>query len=119
MKRLFVAAFALVVCLTSCNDYLNRVPKSTMAPENYFRSETDLQLFSNSFYNNLLPKAPYEEMSDQLVGKTLTAVQRGGNTRTVPASGGGWSSGSGSWGDLRKMKRASLMMSGVQNAKAN
>lgn len=103
MKRLFVAAFALVVCLTSCNDYLNRVPKSTMAPENYFRDETDLQLFSNSFYNNLLTKNPYEEMSDQLVGKTLTAVQRGGNTRTVPGSGGGWSNGSGSWGDLRKM----------------
>ena len=118
MKRLFVAAFALVVCLTSCNDYLNRVPKSTMAPENYFRSETDLQLFSNSFYNNLLPKAPYEEMSDQLVGKSLTAVQRGGNTRTVPASGGGWSSGSGSWGDLRKMNTllASMGQCEDQNA---
>ena len=118
MKRLFVAAFALVVCLTSCNDYLNRVPKSTMAPENYFRSETDLQLFSNSFYNNLLPKAPYEEMSDQLVGKSLTAVQRGGNTRTVPASGGGWSSGSGSWGDLRKMNTllASMDQCEDQNA---
>ncbi len=118
MKRLFVAAFALVVCLTSCNDYLNRVPKSTMAPENYFRSETDLQLFSNSFYNNLLPKEPYEEMSDQLVGKTLTAVQRGGNTRTVPASGGGWSNGSGSWGDLRKMNTllASMGQCEDQNA---
>jgi len=103
MKTRIVTAIALVACLTSCSDYLNRVPKSTMAQENYFRDETDLQLFSNSFYNNLLTKEPYEEQSDQLVCLNLSAFMRGGNSRTVPNSGGGWSSGAGSWGDLRKM----------------
>ena len=103
MKRFFIAILATILCLTSCSDYLNRVPKSTLAPENYFRDETDLQLFSNSFYNNLLPKEPYSEQSDQLVRLNLSDVIRGGNNRTVPNSGGGWGSGSGAWGDLRKM----------------
>ena len=53
MKRQFIALAASILCLASCNSFLERTPKSTMAPENYFRDETDLQLFSNSFYNNL------------------------------------------------------------------
>ena len=54
MKRIIIPALALLLGLTSCN-WLERNPKATLAPENYFRDETDLQLFSNSFYNNLLP----------------------------------------------------------------
>ena len=103
MKRQFIALAASILCLASCNSFLERTPKSTMAPENYFRDETDLQLFSNSFYNNLLDKTPYNEQSDQLVYLNLSAVMRGGNNRTVPNSGGGWGNGSGAWGDLRKM----------------
>ena len=103
MKRYIIAIAAAALCLTSCNKFLERTPKSTMAPENYFRDETDLQLFSNSFYNNLLNKTPYNEQSDQLVYLNLSAVMRGGNNRTVPNSGGGWGNGSGAWGDLRKM----------------
>lgn len=103
MKKIIFAALAASFCLVSCDKYLDRVPKDTLAPENYFRDETDLQLFSNSFYNNLLTKEPFSEQSDQLVCLNLSAVMRGGNNRTVPNSGGGWSNGTGSWGDLRKM----------------
>ena len=49
MKRIIIPALALLLGLTSCN-WLERNPKATLAPENYFRDETDLQLFSNSFY---------------------------------------------------------------------
>ena len=101
MKRYILPA--LLICLTSCNGFLDRTPKSTLAPENYFRDETDLQLFSNTFYNNLLDKEPYKEQSDQLVCLNLSTFLRGGNSRTVPNSGGGWGNGSGAWGDLRKM----------------
>ena len=101
MKRYILPA--LLICLTSCNGFLDRTPKSTLAPENYFRDETDLQLFSNTFYNNLLDKEPYKEQSDQLVCLNLSTFLRGGNSRTVPNSGGGRGNGSGAWGDLRKM----------------
>ena len=102
MKRIIIPAIALLLGLTSCN-WLERNPKATLAPENYFRDETDLQLFSNSFYNNLLPKEPFDEQSDHYVYLKLSAVLRGGTNRTVPNSGGGWGNGSGAWGDLRKM----------------
>ena len=102
MKRIIIPALALLLGLTSCN-WLERNPKATLAPENYFRDETDLQLFSNTFYNNLLDKEPYDEQSDHYVYLNLSNVIRGGNNRTVPNSGGGWGSGSGAWGDLRKM----------------
>ena len=102
MKRIIIPALALLLGLTSCN-WLERNPKSTLSPENYFRNETDLQLFSNTFYNNLLDKEPYDEQSDHYVYLNLSSVVRGGNNRTVPNSGGGWGSGTGAWGDLRKM----------------
>ena len=75
MKRYILPA--LLICLSSCNGFLDRTPKSTLAPENYFRDETDLQLFSNTFYNNLLDKEPYEEQSDQLVCLNLSTFLRG------------------------------------------
>ena len=90
MKRIITATFAILACLTSCN-FLDRDPLATISPENYFRSETDLQLFSNTFYDNLLDKEPYLELSDHYLKRNLTAVIRGGNARSVPISGGGWS----------------------------
>lgn len=103
MKRYFlIPFFALALGLTACDinvdGYLDRDPLSTISPENYFRTETDLQLFSNTFYNNLLDKEPFEEQSDHYLNLNLASILRGGNDRTVPISGGGWS-----WGDLRKM----------------
>ena len=86
MKRIIIPALALLLGLTSCN-WLERNPKATLAPENYFRDETDLQLFSNSFYNNLLPKEPFDEQSDHYVYLNLSAVLRGGTNRTVPNTG--------------------------------
>ncbi len=103
MKRYFLIPFiAVALGLTACDieveQYLDRTPLSTISPENYFRTETDLQLFSNTFYNNMLPKDPFTEQSDHYLNLNLAAILRGGNDRTVPISGGGWS-----WGDLRKM----------------
>ena len=102
MKRIIIPALAILIGLTSCN-WLDRTPKSTLAPENYFRDETDLMLFSNTFYNNNLNKEPYDEQNDHYVYLNLSNVLRGGSNRTVPSTGGGWGSGAGAWGDLRKM----------------
>lgn len=97
MKKILLPAVALVLGLASCN-MLNTVPESTLAPENYFKTETDLQLFSNTFYNNLLEKEPYNEQSDFNTKNEISAVMKGGNQRSIPATGGGWS-----WTNLRKM----------------
>ena len=102
MKRIIIPAIAVLFGITSCN-WLERDPKSTLAPENYFRDETDLMLFSNTFYNNNLDKEPYKEQNDHYVFLNLSNEIRGGSNRTVPNTGGGWGHGSGAWGDLRKM----------------
>lgn len=97
MKRYIIITIALIIGLTSC-DMLDTKPLSQISPETYFKTETDLQLFSNTFYNNLLDKSPYNEQSDLYIVQNLSSIMIGGNKRTVPNSGGGWS-----WGDLRKM----------------
>lgn len=97
MKRYIIIAIALITGLTAC-DVLDTKPLSQISPETYFKTETDLQLFSNTFYNNLLDKSPYDDQSDLYIQQNLSDEMIGGNKRTVPNSGGGWS-----WGDLRKM----------------
>lgn len=97
MKRYIIITIALITGLTAC-DMLDTKPLSQISPATYFKTETDLQLFSNTFYNNLLDKSPYDDQSDLYIQQNLSAEMIGGNRRTVPNSGGGWS-----WGDLRKM----------------
>lgn len=88
---------AAIVGFASCS-LLDKEPLSDLSPEAYFTTETDLQMFSNTFYNNLLDKSYYGHQSDAYIKLTLSDELHGGTYRTVPASGGGWS-----WGDLRKM----------------
>lgn len=98
MKRFITAAIILLIGLSACDSLLDLQPLSQISQTDYFKTETDLQLFSNSFYNNLLDKSPYDDQSDLYVQQNLSDEMLGGSNRTVPASGGGWS-----WTDLRKM----------------
>ncbi len=98
MKRYILAAMTLCMGLTSCDSLLDLQPQSQISQTDYFKTETDLQLFSNSFYNNLLDKSPFDMQSDVYVQQNLSVEMLGGTNRDVPASGGGWS-----WTDLRKM----------------
>lgn len=95
-KHILFIAFVLL-SLTSC-DFLNQTPQDKVSPEDYFKTEQDLQLFTNPLYNNMLDKTPYEAQSDHYVHLNLSTLIRGGNARTVPASGGGWT-----WTNLRRI----------------
>lgn len=97
MKRFIILTVVLTAGLTGC-DLLDTKPLSQISQTDYFKNETDLQLFSNPFYNNLLDKNPYDDQSDLIVCQTLSNEMLGGNKRTVPAAGGGWT-----WTDLRRM----------------
>lgn len=98
MKKIIIASAIASLGLISCDNLLDLEPKSDISQNDYFMTETDLQMFSNSFYNNLLDKEPYDDQSDIYVCQNLADILRGGTYRTVPASGSGWS-----WTDLRKM----------------
>ena len=90
MKKYLMIIAAAALAFASC-DMLDKEPLSEMSPESYFKTEQDLQLFSNTFYNNLLPKSPYGYQSDHYVKQTMSDELHGGSYRIVPNSGSGWS----------------------------
>lgn len=98
MKKYIFLLAAAAITLSACDDILYKEPKSQLSPESYFRTATDLQLFTNPLYNNLLPKSIYSEQSDQYINDNPSNLIRGGTFSTVPASGGGWT-----WTDLRRI----------------
>ena len=100
MKKniIFLAIISLFAVSCDLEEKLSLVPESQLTPESYFKTAEDLQLFSNTFYNNLLEKEPFAIESDVFVKMNPSNLIRGGNDRTVPASGGGWS-----FTNLRKM----------------
>lgn len=101
MKRYLLPLLTIVLGVTSCEGFLEKYPKDKLVPETYFRNEEDLKLFSNSFYDNLLDKTPYDAQSDIVFQKgTISDELLGGTAREVPtkAASGGWS-----WGQLRKI----------------
>lgn len=97
MKKYILIFAASALMLSSC-DFLNKEPLDQLSPEEFFRNELECDLFTRTFYNNLLDKSPFDNQSDHFVNQTLSAEIIGGNKRTVPATGGGWT-----WTDLRKM----------------
>ena len=95
IKYLVFTVAATLMC--GCNDDLDLLPKDRISSEEYFRTASDLELFTNPLYNNILPKVQYKDQSDIYVCQSLSDELMGGSYRTVPASGGGWS-----WTDLRR-----------------
>ena len=99
MKKITIklSVVLALAALTSCQQ-MDLMPKDQMAQSEYFNNKTELELFSNPFYNDILDKTPFDEKSDILVTSILNEIMVGGNRRQVPASGGGWS-----WGPLRNI----------------
>jgi len=99
MKKIFFIYILLSTGLTACKkDYLERFPESAVRPEDSFKTEKDLGLFTKSFYDAALPSAEgvYNESVDNIVKTTLDDELTG--KRQVPISGGGWS-----WANLRNI----------------
>jgi len=105
MKKLLYISivFLGMVGFTSCEDAIDLKPKSQIGLDEYFNNATDLQLFSNYFYPNILTQAydgdpTFDDQCDDMIASPLNEKLRAGQSRSVPASGGGWS-----WGVLRRI----------------
>lgn len=100
MKKIILPILALAVGLSSC-DMLDLSPRDKLVPETYFRNEDDFMMFSNSFYDNLFEKSPFERQSDIFFQRGAIADELlGGSARQVPTKAGtsGWT-----WTQLRKI----------------
>lgn len=87
MKKniLYIGMAAALLC--SCS--LDELPGDSISPENYFKTESDLKLYCNSFYS-MFPGAEsfYSESNDDIVGRDMSDALRG--ARIVPNTGGEW-----------------------------
>ncbi|WP_316840648.1 RagB/SusD family nutrient uptake outer membrane protein [Pedobacter gandavensis] len=98
MKINSIYILAICLILGSCKKgFLDRQPLSSVSPDAFFRTESDLNLYANSFYS-AFPSAEgiYNESADNVVKSDLGELITG--KRTVPLTGGGWS-----WSELRKI----------------
>lgn len=104
MKKLLYISLVMLAGLSSCNDTLDLSPKNKVGIDDYFKTASDLQLFTNYFYDAVMDNAMstanwgFDDQDDCKVNKNLSAVMKAGTNRTVPNSGGGWS-----WGPLRRI----------------
>ncbi len=92
MKSVYIVSWllALAVSFVSCDDWLDKTPKDHLYPDVYFKTEDELRLFTNQFYNNLIPAAAdiYSESSDLIVKSDLMLEMSG--QRIIPDEGNGW-----------------------------
>ena len=87
MKKNIIYIGIAALLLSSCS--LTELPGDSISPENYFKTESDLKLYCNSFYG-MFPGAStfYAESVDDVVGRDLSEALRG--ARIVPNTGGEW-----------------------------
>lgn len=99
----YIFLLILLLSFAGCNkDYLDTVPKDKLDAELFFNTASDLEVYTNGFYD-MLPKkdvydASYGESSDDIV--PLIVPDRIKGTRILPVASG---SGGWSWSDLRSI----------------
>jgi hypothetical protein len=101
MKKIIIILILAVLFSGCSDDFLDRSPLSEISPENSFNTAADLELYTNSFYNDLPGFSGIIEndnLSDNVLFNGVPNEQTG--NRLIPAEAGssGWS-----WGDLRKI----------------
>ena len=87
-----------MLSLASCSDFLDREPIDFGSETAFYVSETDLQMATNEFYDNILPKNEtwvggiYDEdnTSDNQIGTTPDNLFYEGEKRTVEQSESEW-----------------------------
>ncbi|MBR5101635.1 MAG: RagB/SusD family nutrient uptake outer membrane protein [Muribaculaceae bacterium] len=113
MKKILLF-FAAGLMLTSCSDLLDTEPYDQFTKQNYFTSETNVQLFANYFYNTF---TGYGSGSGDYYFNTLNDDQAStGITKwsfmSVPASAGAWNT------PYTEIRRANTLINAVPGISA-
>lgn len=69
MKKSFLALLAnlaILATFVSCNEFLETEPFDKLVPNTFFQSEKDLELYTNSFYQRMLPTGLAVVQSDEM-----------------------------------------------------
>jgi len=98
-NKIYAMALWLSGCmflLAACD--LDKTPLATLSPETYFSNEEELRLYSNKFYEDIVPEASgiYNDNADMIIKTPLDESVSG--QRMVPSTGSGWD-----WKPLRRI----------------
>lgn len=97
-KYIFSAVFAAATAgiTTSCEDFLDREPQSSVSPEVYFTDASQLQAYADECYPRVLPSYQYgfyrddDRYTDNAIQPTAPDYYFEGQWK-VPHTGGNWS----------------------------
>ena len=77
-----MTALVAAITFSSCEDFLTKAPKTALSPDSFFITASDLELWTNKFYSDLLEDTDIAEtFADDMMGSSLSALQKG--TRTT------------------------------------
>ncbi|MGK6353441.1 RagB/SusD family nutrient uptake outer membrane protein [Parapedobacter sp. DT-150] len=101
MKKsiIYIAASLGLLVSQSCSDFLETEPFDKLVPSSFFATEEDLQLYTNSFYQQMLPSADVATQGDGMADySSITQSSNfiSGNYSSV--NEGAWN-----WTDLRNI----------------
>ncbi len=66
MKHIYRIIFILILGLGACSDFLDKEPFDQLTPGTFFKTEKDLQLYTNSFYQRMIPNGLNVVTSDEM-----------------------------------------------------
>ena len=98
MKTRLFLFLLLLAALPGCEGFLDTTPKDRLSADEFFRTATQLEEYSCTFYEALFTGPFYDAENDICFRTTLSPLVQGGNMRSVPSSGGGWT-----WTTLREI----------------
>ena len=68
--------------MMSCEGFLTKAPETALSPSSFFKTKTDLELWTNKFYVDVLEDTDIAETyADDMMGGSLNTLQKG--TRTT------------------------------------
>lgn len=122
MKKIYLTIFALTgLLMTSCNDsFLDQTPETSITEINFFKTDADLELYSNSFYpyyygGTNTSAAISDSPSDNVVnGNTTDVLYNYLSGATNANNVGKWS-----WGEIRTVNFMIARMGNATGSNAN
>lgn len=112
MKKIYyiLVTFAALSALVSCEDFLTKAPETALSPSSFFKTTTDLELWTNKFYSDLLEDTDIAEVyCDDMMGTALNTLQKGTRTTsskswsTPSVNSSGYISSNGTFTALRNI----------------
>ena len=78
----YVAGVAVLGFMTSCNDFLDQEPMSSVSPEKYLKDESQLEAYANKLYTDILPGQQYTGANTVILASSVP------NHNTPPIASG-------------------------------